>query len=87
MVKRRQSNKKKAVKFFKGGDNIVNAPPGVLSNNSVLPSSAFLSTGTGGDTAKFETAVSKAPSMTGGRRSKKSKKNTKRKTKKWFGLF
>lgn len=76
---------------MKGGNNdlvVSAAQEGILSDKMILPSSRFESTGTSGDHAKYETAVSKH--MTGGkRRSKKSKKTQKRckSMKKWFGLF
>lgn len=83
-TRRRSSSKKvKQVKFVKGGDmSAMAAPEGILSDKSILGSSEFVSTGTGGETAKYETAVSK---QMGGkrRRSKKSKRSSKR----FFGLF
>ena len=75
--------KGKQVKFAKGGNgNVVGAPEGILADKPILASSEFVSTGTGGETAKYETAVSK---QMGGkrRRSRKSKCSSKR----WFGLF
>jgi hypothetical protein len=85
MTKRRV----RKVKFvMKGGnDNVTGAPEGILSNKMILPSSQFESTGTGGDTSKYETAVSV---KTGGlRRSTKNKRLSKKRrtVKKWFGLF
>jgi hypothetical protein len=71
-------------KAVKGGGDVVNAAPSdILSEKSILGSSEFISTGTGGETAKYETAVSV---KTGGKRRRKSKKS-KRVSKKWFGLF
>jgi len=79
------------IKGKKTGGNFMPSSENVLSAKSVLPSSEFLSTGTGGNTAKYETAVMPSSAkMTGGkRRSKKSKKSVKRRKsmKKWFGLF
>ena len=75
--------KGKKVMFVKGGDGeVVGAPEGILSEKPILAAAEFVSTGTGGETAKYETAVSK---QMGGkkRRSKKSKCSSK----KWFGLF
>jgi hypothetical protein len=73
------------------GGNFIPSSENVLSAKTVIPSSEFLSTGTGGNTAKYETAVMPSSAkMTGGkRRSKKSKKSIKRRKsmKKWFGLF
>lgn len=85
MASRRNNSSKKVkkVKFAKGGNgNVVGAPEGILADKPILASGEFVSTGTGGETAKYETAVSK---QMGGkkRRSKKSKRSSK----KWFGLF
>ena len=74
-----------------GNGQVLAAQEGILSSNTILPSSRFESTGTGGETAKYETAV--MPSikhMTGGKRySKKLKRSLRRRrsVKKWFGLF
>jgi hypothetical protein len=90
-VSSRKQPRGKKVKFMMGGNNdgeVLAAREGVLSSNMILPSSRFESTGTGGETAKYETAVSRH--MTGGKRySKKPKRLVRRykSVKKWFGLF
>ena len=79
----KNGKKGKKVMFVKGGNgNVMGAPEGILADKPILASAEFVSTGTGGETAKYETAVSK---QMGGkrRRSKKSKCSSKR----WFGLF
>jgi hypothetical protein len=79
---------RKGISIKGGSVEVIGASEGILSNKMILPSSEFESTGTGGDTSKYETAVS--TKMTGGkRRSKKSKRSLKknRSMKKWFGLF
>lgn len=99
MAKSRQSKVSKSIKIgekiniSKGGNGyVLGASEGVLSGKSVLPSSDFLSTGTGGRTSTYETAVMPSPSSyRGGKRRGNSKKNRKTKrsktTKKWFGWF
>jgi hypothetical protein len=90
---RKQSRGRK-IKCTRGGSSngeVLAAQEGILSSNTILPSSRFESTGTGGETARYETAVMpSAKHMSGGkRRSKKSKRssNRRRSVKKWFGLF
>jgi hypothetical protein len=83
MASRRRRSSSKKVMFKKGGDgNVTGAPEGILANKPILASSEFVSTGTGGETAKYETAVSK---QMGGKR--RRSKRSKRCSKKWFGLF
>jgi hypothetical protein len=88
---RKHANGRK-FKFIMGGNSeVLAAQEGILSDKMILPSSRFESTGTGGVTSKYETAVmSSSMKMTGGKRySKKSKRSFKRRrsVKKWFGLF
>lgn len=94
MPKGRKGSNKRVVKFKMGGNNngeALAAPEGILSDKTILPSSRFESTGTGGETSKYETAVMPSSmNMTGGkRRSKKPKRSSRRHrtVKKWFGLF
>jgi hypothetical protein len=83
MASRRRRSSSKKVMFMKGGNgNVTGAPEGILANKPILASSEFVSTGTGGETAKYETAVSK---QMGGKR--RRSKRSKRCSKKWFGLF
>lgn len=95
MTKGRKSSKDKNAKSMlkmKGGNGeVMGASEGILSDKTIIPSSRFESTGTGGVTSKFETAVMPSTGkMSGGRRrSKKSKRSSNRRksVKKWFGLF